>query len=147
MRSLVSGAVGAVVLTALHETARQRIPYAPRMDLLGMRALRQWIPGLAHERPRSARLRRIALAGDLITNAVYYSGVAARSSGETYSRAAVLGLAAGVGALVLPQPLGLGDPPDSERRANQVMTVAWYVAGSMAAAVAANGMRYDRLPG
>lgn len=146
MRALVSGAVGAVVLTAVHETARRRIAYAPRMDVLGMRALRQWIPGLAYERPRSARLRRIALAGDLVTNAVYYSGIAARSSGETYTRATAMGLAAGLGAVLLPQPLGLGDPPDSERRANQVMTVAWYVAGALAAAVAANGIRYDRLP-
>ena len=147
MRALVSGAVGSVVLTALHETARRRLSYAPRMDLVGMRALRQWIPGLAHERPRSTRLRRIALAGDFVTNAVYYSGIAGRSSGETYTRAAAMGLAAGLGAVFLPQPLGLGAPPDSERRANQVMTVAWYVAGSMAAAFAANSTRYDRLPG
>jgi hypothetical protein len=145
-RALISGAAGALVLTALHETARQRMPHAPRMDLLGMRALRRFVPGLQHERPRSLRLRRLALAGDLIANAVYYSGVAARSPAETYARAATMGLAAGTGALLLPEPLGLGEPPDSGHRANQVMTVAWYVAGALAAAVAANSLRYGRLP-
>jgi hypothetical protein len=145
-KALVSGGVGALVLTALHETARHRLPYAPRMDVLGMRALRRWVPGLSHERPRSSRLRRLALAGDLLTNAVYYSGVTTRTSGETYSRAVAMGLAAGIGAVLLPRPLGLGDPPNSEHRANQVMTVAWYLAGALAAAAAANSMRYGRLP-
>jgi hypothetical protein len=114
------------------------------MDVLGMRALRRWIPPLAHERPRSTRLRRIALAADLIANAVYYAGVAARSSSETYTRAAAMGVAAGIGAVVMPQRIGLGVPPESEHRANQVMTVAWYTAGALAAAVVANSMRHRR---
>ena len=145
-RALASGAAGALVLTALHETARRRLPHAPRMDVLGMRALRKWVPALRDERPRSTRLHRLALAGDLVANTIYYSGVAAASPAATYSRAATMGLAAGVGAVLLPEPLGLGDPPDSERLANQAMTVAWYVAGAVAAAVAANSMRYGRLP-
>jgi hypothetical protein len=146
LRSLTSGAVGAVALTTIHELARRRFPNAPRMDVLGMRALRQYVPALEHERPRSTRLHQLALAGDLVANTLYYSAVPAANPARTWTRAAALGLAAGVGALLLPERLGLGAPPASELRANQAMTLAWYVAGAVAAAVAANGMRYGRLP-
>jgi hypothetical protein len=116
------------------------------MDVLGMGALRRFIPALQHEWPRSSRLYRLALAGDLVANTMYYSAIPARDRATTWNRAAALGLAAGAGALLLPETLGLGDPPSSELRANQAMTVAWYVAGALAAALAANSMRYGRLP-
>jgi hypothetical protein len=147
LRSLTSGAVGAIVLTAVHEAARRRLSYAPRMDVLGMRAIRRFAPEMEHERPRSSRLRKLALAGDLAANTLYYSAVPARTPAKTWGRAALLGVAAGVGALLLPERMGLGNPPNSEVRANQAMTIAWYVAGALAAAVAANSMRYGRLPG
>ncbi len=144
-QSLISGAVGAVALTTIHELGRARVPYAPRMDVLGMRALRR-LPVFEHERPRSSRLRRWALAGDLLANTLYYASVRSASRGATWKRGAVLGAAAGIGALALPTRLGLGEAPDSHRRANQAMTIAWYLAGALAAAAAANGMRYGRLP-
>jgi hypothetical protein len=58
-----------------------------------------------------------------------------------WPRAVALGLAAGIGALVLPRRLGLGDPPRSFRPANQVMTVAWYLLGALATAAAAKPLR------
>jgi hypothetical protein len=140
-RSLISGAAGAVTLTALHETARRFVPDAPRMDVLGMRALRRYVPALQHEPPRSTRLHRLALAGDLVANSIYYAAVAAPRAGETWSRAITLGTAAGAGALMLPQRMGLGDPPHSVSRANQTMTVAWYMLGAAAAACTANALR------
>jgi hypothetical protein len=108
------------------------------MDVLGMRALRTYLPMLQHEPPRSSRLHRLALAGDLAANSVYYSAVCAGRPADTWARAALLGLAAGFGALFLPKPMGLGDPPGSTTTENQVMTVAWYVAGALAAAATAN---------
>lgn len=147
LSSVASGAAGAVALTAIHELGRRQLPYAPRMDVLGMRALRRAIPAFQHERPRSSRLRGWALVGDLIANTIYYSAVPAKTRAETWGRATALGLGAGVGALLLPQPMGLGNPPDSEKRANQAMTVAWYVLGAVVAAAAANGMRNGRIPG
>jgi hypothetical protein len=144
--SLASGAAGAAALTLLHEVGRRRVPYAPRMDVLGMRALRRLVPALKHERPRSARLHRWALAGDLVANAAYYAAVRGRSRASTWTRAAALGLGAGAGALLLPEPLGLGQAPDADKNANRAMTVAWYVAGALVAAAASNGMRYGRLP-
>lgn len=138
LTSLASGAAGALALTAIHELGRRQVPYAPRMDVLGMRALRRFTPALRHEAPRSGRLRRWALAGDLVANTMYYSAVPARSRTQTWTRAAALGLSAGAGALLIPAQAGLGEPPHSERLANQAMTVAWYVAGALVSAAAAN---------
>ncbi|HUR33475.1 MAG TPA: hypothetical protein VM032_06745 [Vicinamibacterales bacterium] len=138
--SLASGAAGAVALTAIHEVGRRQLPYAPRLDVLGMRALRRFVPGFEHDRPRSSRLRRWALVGDLLANSVYYAAVPAKSNAETWTRAAALGLTAGAGALLLPEPMGLGEAPHAERRASQAMTMAWYVAGALVAAAAANAI-------
>jgi hypothetical protein len=138
---MVSGAVGAGVLTAVHELGRRIRPDAPRMDIVGMRALARSIAGAGAEPPGAQRLHGLTLAGDLVANSLYYAAVPASSRGATWGRAVILGLAAGIGALVVPRPLGLGDPPRSGELANQVMTVAWYVAGAVAAALAADAMR------
>lgn len=126
LTALASGVAGAVALTAVHQAARGRMADAPRMDVLGMRAIRRFVPGFEHERPRSSRLSRWAIAGDLLANTLYYAAVPGKSTGATFARAAALGLGAGTGALWLPQPMGLGDPPNSDSNANRLMTVAWY---------------------
>jgi hypothetical protein len=124
----VSGIVGAVTLTAVHQVARQLTLDAPRMDVLGERALTRGANMAELPVPRRSTLQRAALAGDLVFNSAYYS------LATSWTRGLALGLAAGVGALVLPQRMGLGDPPRSERLSNRVMTVAWYVVGGLAAA-------------
>ena len=103
-----------------------------------MRALRRFVPAFRNERPSAGRLRNWALAGDLVANSIYYAAVPARTKAETWTRAATLGLSAGVGALLLPPAVGLGDPPNSHSSANKAMTLAWYVAGAIVAASAAN---------
>lgn len=142
--SLASGAIGAGVLTLIHQSAKGRLPRAPRMDVVGMRAIdhvTQWIGARVLPRPQ---LHRAALAGDLIANSLYYSMVVGRTPAETWRRGLMLGAMAGVGALSLPERLGLGTPPGSGSRSNQLMTVAWYVLGGLAAAAAANAFRSGR---
>ena len=139
--SLASGAIGAGVLTLIHQSAKGRLPRAPRMDVVGMRAVdrvTQWIGARVLPRPQ---LHRAALAGALIANSLYYSMVVGRTPAETWRRGLMLGAMAGVGALSLPEPLGLGTAPHSSDRGNQLMTVAWYVLGGLAAAAAANAFR------
>ena len=133
-RSLVSGAAGAIALTAIHDLARRHVDYAPRMDVVAMRGLDRALPGNYHH---SRRLQRFALAGDLVANSLYYSGVPAATTVATWRRAAVLGAIGGLGALLLPERMGLGEPPYSRYLLNKVMTIAWYLAGGAAAAIAA----------
>ena len=136
--ALASGAVGAGVLTLLHVGARHQIPRAPRLDIVGMRAVDRVMDWMNLQLLNRPSLHRVALAGDLLGNSLYYSAIPGRTPGATWGRGLVLGALAGIGALSLPERIGLGTPPDSGRRSNQLMTVAWYVLGGLAAAAAAN---------
>lgn len=143
-RAAASGAAGAAVLTLLNESARRLLPDAPRMDVMGMRALAHIGPSTLEQDPD--RLRRLALFGDLVSNSVYYAGVVGATPSETWWRGVVLGTAAGFGALKIPPQIGLGEPPHSNSRRNQVMTVAWYVLGGLAAAAVANALNKSSRP-
>ncbi len=109
------------------------------MDLVAMRGLRRLLPAESQGLDEES-LHRLALVGDLVSNSIYYAAVAGATANATWSRAAVLGSAAGLGALLLPQHIGLGAPPHSDSQANQVMTVAWYLVGAAAAAAVANAL-------
>lgn len=136
MESVASGLVGACALTLIHESARQVFADAPRADILGMRAIARPLRGLGVEPPPEDKLYGLTLAGDIVSNSLYYSLVGAGRPETALVRGALLGLAAGVGAVVLPEPLGLGDAPTARTEATKCMTVAWYLAGGLAAAVA-----------
>jgi len=140
-RSFASGLVGAVALTSVHQLARRVTDAAPRMDVLGERAIGRAVTAAGGTIPSQAALHQWALAGDLLANSAYYSLVTCGRDAHMWTRAVGLGLAAGIGALVLPARLGLGDPPKSDQRSNQIMTVAWYLLGGLAAAAAGHRMK------
>lgn len=134
LKALGSGLLGAVALTLIHETARRVAPEtAPRMDVLGMRAIQKAVRAVDAEPP--VPLHEAALVGDLVSNSFYYSLVGAGSREDALRNGALLGLAAGLGAVFLPGPLGLGRQP-TETPTTQALTVAWYVAGGLAAGAA-----------
>ena len=133
--ALLSGIAGAAALTAVHQAAQRLTDSAPRMDVVGMRAIARGkqaaetaSAGSTIPEPTNPALYNMALAGDLVFNSAYYS------LATTWTRGAALGLLAGIGALVLPRKMGLGDPPKSDLLSNQLMTVAWYTIGGLAAA-------------
>jgi hypothetical protein len=132
--AVVAGACGAVALTAVHQVARRLSDEAPRMDVLGERAIARSIEAAGGQAPPQPVLNRWALAGDLIANSAFYSLVACGRHAHMWRRGVAMGLAAGAAALVLPQRLGLGDAPKSQHLGNQIMTVAWYLIGGLAAA-------------
>jgi hypothetical protein len=115
------------------------VPYAPRMDVLGMRAIARGARRVGKRPPTGRTLYRATLAGDLLSNTAYYSAVAlgGRHAGRT---GAALGIAAGIGALLLPPAMGLGHPPHAHAWSNRLMTVAWYTLGGLAA-----GCTYQQL--
>lgn len=134
LRALASGAVGAIALTAVHQAARFLTDDAPRMDLLGMRALAATYRAAGHEPPPEDELYGLTLAGDLVSNTLYYSLVGVGTEDGAWERGAALGLAAGVGGVVLPPLVGLGSAPSGRTAATAAMTVAWYAVGGLAAA-------------
>ncbi len=138
--SLVSGAAGALALTAIHESARGRVAHPPRMDTLGRRALARGLAAAGRPTPPRPVLQRWALLGDVLANTIYYAAVARGRGRDKWARALVLGTLAGVGAVVLPPYIGLGRAPNSDHTSTNLMTTAWYLAGALAAAAAASAM-------
>jgi hypothetical protein len=132
----LSGFIGACTLTLIHETARRIVPNAPRMDVLGMRAIAKSLRKLDTQPPADDDLHRLALVGDVISNSLYYSLVGIAKPENALVPGALLGVGAGVGALLLPEPLGLGSAPSARTNETRVMTVLWYTAGGLAAALA-----------
>ena len=141
--ALGSGLAGAIALTLVHETARRVIPHAPRVDVIGTRAIARPMRAAGYQPPRYNRLHKIALAGDLVSNSAYYSLVGAGGREPVWRRGALLGLAAGLGAALLPPLLGLGQQPHRKTPITQVLTVAWYFLGGLAAAAAYDAAARD----
>jgi hypothetical protein len=133
--ALEGGLAGATALTLIHETMKKIIPNAPRMDLLGMNALSKGLRYINAKTPDERELYRWSMAGDLVSNALYYSVVGATTKTHPLVRGALLGLAAGAGAILLPKPMGLNEAYSSRTRQTSLMTIGLYVAGGLVAAV------------
>lgn len=148
--ALRSGFAGAAALTALHETMRRRLDHPPRMDVIGMRALAKSMRAVGRRPPGRRRLFRETLAGDLLSNTLWYSLIGVGPRKAVWRRGLLLGAVAGAGAVVLPPLLGLGRSPGAKVPETALLTFAVYVAGGMAAAAAArvaSGPRTAESPG
>lgn len=133
-KSLVSGAVGAVSLNLVHESARRVVPSAPRVDVLGKRAVKRYLPLVGVKPPEDERsLYAAALGGDLVSNAAYYATVGVGESRGAIKRGTAIGLVGGLGAVFLPPLLGFSQEPVARKPATAAMTVAWYTLGGFAA--------------
>jgi hypothetical protein len=138
--SLAAGFAGAIALTALHEAARRVRPHdAPRMDVLGERGLRKLLGLAALPQPDGDTAYTATMLGDIFSNGLYYSLVG--SGKHSLRRGLLLGVAAGVGGVLLPGPLGLGEAPTNRTPQTKAMTVAWYTVGGLVAGAVARALR------
>ena len=126
--TLTAGLAGACAVTAIHEIARRTLPDAPRLDILGRRALHRLSGGRLDDGPQN---QAIALAGDIVANSAYYGTAAAAADRGGPAVLVAAGLLAGLGAVMLPGPLGLGESPTNLTRRTQLLTIAWYTAGAL----------------
>lgn len=133
-QALGSGLAGAFVLTVVHESVRRFVPEAPRADLLGMRAIAKGLKAAGQQPPPDDKLHTLALGGDIVANTLYYSLVGLGGRENAWLLGSTLGAAAGVGAVALPGPMGLGTEPSARTPATAAMTVGWYLIGGVAAA-------------
>lgn len=134
LSAIAGGVAGATVLTLLHETVRRVNKDAPRMDLLGMEAVSKSLQSVNIAVPEEDDLFKITMAGDMISNSLYYSLAAIGDEKKVILRGALLGLAAGFGAVYLPKPLGLNESTATRTSQTKLMTVGLYLAGGLAAA-------------
>jgi hypothetical protein len=132
LTALGGGLAGACAVTLIHETVRRIVPEAPRMDLLGMNAISKGLAAAGLEKPGEDKLFTWALAGDIVSNSLYFSLAGLGKEKDAWLKSSLLGLAAGVGAVVLPGPLGLNEQHSNKTVATKLMTIGLYVAGALA---------------
>jgi hypothetical protein len=140
-RRLGAGLVGALSLTGIHEAGRRLHSDAPRMDIVAERALVRLFRTIGLRPPRGKRLYAAALAGDLLSNAGFYTALLAGATRRPWTRSILGGTLAGVGALALPRMLGLARRRRVRYAATQAMTVGLYVLGGLAAAAVFRAFR------
>lgn len=138
IKSTLGGLAGACALTLLNESVKKLDKDAPRMDLLGMNAVARLTKGHNLLAQTASKLFPVALAGDLVSNSLYYSMADSGDKNKTLVRGALLGLGAGLGAVVLPKTLGLNDDATTRTLKTKILTVSWYVIGGLTAALAIN---------
>ena len=71
------------------------------------------------------QLYAATLAGDVISNGIYYATTATTGFSITS------GVVAGLGAVMLPEKMGLNDEPVAETTQKKVMTVGYYLFGAI----------------
>ena len=135
--ALKAGAVGAIALNVLHESVRQFVPTAPRVDILGRRLIARGIRSTGHSVPNEDKLYLLAMAGDVVSNALYYSLVGTGSPHAALTRGLWLGVGAGIGAVTLPKYLGLPEEKVKGPASTTLMTIGWYTLGGVVAGWAA----------
>ena len=138
LTAAIGGLAGACALTLINQLVSKVDKQAPRLDLLGMNAVAKFFKG-----PKSApvlvqKLLPMSLAGDLISNTLYYALASGKTKDQTLLKGLALGLGAGLGAVALPKPLGLDSSTTNLTRKTQAMTIAWYVIGGLVAAAIIN---------
>lgn len=134
LSSIEGGLAGAAALTIIHETVRRIHPDAPRMDLLGMTALSKILKNLGETPPGEKKLFYYTMAGDLAANSLYYSMAGIGHKQNVLTRGLLLGLGAGLGAVLLPKPLHLPQGPSSRTPVTTAMTMGLYLLGGVVAA-------------
>ena len=147
IRSTIGGLAGACALTLLNESVKKLDKDAPRMDLLAMNAVARLMKGNNLLTQTAGKLFPIALAGDLVSNSLYYSMADSGDKKKTLIRGGLLGLGAGLGAVVLPRTLGLNDEATTRTLKTKVLTVTWYVIGGLVAAGAINLLEKNKIGG
>ena len=142
--ALMSGLAGAATVTLLNETVRRVAPeVAPRMEILGMRAMKAGFVAAEAEVPPRRDLIKLAFGGEVASNTAYYSLVGMAKPENAVAVGAALGLAAGLGAVLLPGPMGLGEAPSTRTPGTTAMTIAWYLAGGLVAGLVARTISKD----
>lgn len=144
VKNIVAGLGGAIALNIIHESLKKRDKDMPRVDLLGEEALEKSLDYFDAEITREDILYKTTLAGDLISNTLYYSAIGAGDPKHLWTRAFAMGITAGVGAITLPEPLGLDDEPVARTSKTKALTLGYYLAGALVTAAIVKALGSDK---
>lgn len=139
-RNLLAGLGGAIVLTLLNESLKNLNHKMPRIDLVGEQALQKTSEFLGAGIINKDTLYKSTLAGDIVSNATYFSLIGAGKR-NLWKSAASAGFLAGLAAISLPKRIGLDDSPVANSAITKSLTVGYYMAGAFATAGILNLMQ------
>lgn len=122
---------GAAALNILHETLRKKYENVPRVDLVGKEAVQKTLTHFGKPITNDHHLYKVTLAGDLLSNAAYYALIGSGKGTAVWSKSLVIGLAAGIGAVALPEPMGLNPKPVTKSTKVKILTVGYYLFGAL----------------
>jgi hypothetical protein len=126
--ALGGGLIGAIALTLIHEGIK-KIDSKTQTDSLGMNALSRILNGFNKETSsKNQEMFQLTPTGEILSNALYLSAVGIGSKKNILLRSALLGLTAGLGALVLPSYLGAEEKNHSNK--SKLLTITRYLLGS-----------------
>ncbi|MBV6879016.1 hypothetical protein NG800_003000 [Epilithonimonas ginsengisoli] len=124
-KKIIAGLGGAIALNLLHEIVRNNFDNVPEVNKVGEEALNKSLETVDMKITDKDQLYAATLAGDVISNGIYYAATA--TSGFNL----VSGVAAGVGAVMLPEKMGLDDSPVAGSTQKKLMTVGYYLFGAV----------------
>jgi len=136
LKLVATGLAGSSSLTGVHQSLRNK-KSTPRVDLLGQQALKK-IFGIQSKKKEEETYWG-SLAGDLLFNTAYYSIVA--KSKRPVLTGTLLGLGAGVMALVAPDFMNLDKKYVKKSSKQKWITVAYYTLGGVVAGFVANAVK------
>jgi len=132
---MTAGLIGAVALNILHEAIRKNVRNAPQINLLGAEAVNKTLSRVGTPIANPNDLYKITLETDLIANATYYSMIGGNGK-HIWPKALLMGLSAGIGAIQLPEALGLNATPVTRITQTKILTVSYYLFGALVTATA-----------
>ncbi|WP_276090501.1 hypothetical protein [Pedobacter sp. JY14-1] len=128
--NLFAGLCGALALNILHESLKNKRT-TPRIDFLGEQALQKTVRHFGGNITDKDELYNLTLAGDILSNTLYYSLIGSGRRRHIWTKAIAMGLLAGVGAVKLPEPLGLNPKSVAKTDEIKAMTVGYYLFGAL----------------
>ena len=131
---ILAGLAGAVVLTLVHEVFRKNDPEAPRINEVATEGMEKLTGQSLSSSNKGTYLA--ALAGDLISNGIYFASAATPAKGNSFLTPLLSGLIAGTGGVLLPEKLGLNDNPVAGSDKKKGLTIGYYVIGALATTIA-----------
>lgn len=133
-KKILAGLGGALALNLVHEMVRKNFDNVPEVNKVGEEALNKALETMDLKITDQDQLYIATLAGDVVSNGIYYAATA--TSGFNLAS----GVAAGIGAVVLPKNMGLDDSPVAETTQKKLMTVGYYLFGAVV-----TKLIYDRI--
>lgn len=131
-KALIGGFIGAATVTLLNESLRKLSANTPRLDKLGEEATAKVVESVGGDAPTGDSLYATSMAADILSNTLYYSSAAANKDHPLFAGAG-LGIMAGLGAVYLPETMGLNRNHTAETDSKKWMTIGLYTLGGIIA--------------